>query len=265
MITLPSCSGSEVWSEKVPPPITIIYGQPKIGKTTFACGAPKPIVIQTERGAAGLPVPKIPPSPCDSWGQLLECVSALLKDDHDRKTVILDTVDLAETLCMDHVCRKMFDNDWDKYAAYGRGAVATAGEFRRLVNGLTMLRDNLEMNVIVIAHEGLQRGANMMGDDYQKFGGKLDKRTWATIRDWADQVLHATMKMHVTGGDHDRRTGKQTSLAKVKGSGDERVLISHGSPARDAGCRAGYELPKEINLSWEEYHQHMKEKINAED
>ena len=79
---------------KIPPPIICFLGAQKIGKTSFACKFPSPIIIQTERGAAALPVPKIPPDPADQWPILLECIMSLLKQPHDRKTVILDTLSL---------------------------------------------------------------------------------------------------------------------------------------------------------------------------
>ena len=77
----------------LPPPRLIIYGQPKIGKTTFGSQAPNPIFIQTEDGAAGVQVPKIPETPCETWEELVTCLRTIGKEDHDRKTVVLDTVD----------------------------------------------------------------------------------------------------------------------------------------------------------------------------
>ena len=41
--------------------------------------------------------------------------------------------------------------------------------------------------------------------------------------------------------------------------GKDRWIVFKGSPARDAGCRAGYEMPDKIKLAYSEYEKHMKE------
>src|SRR5258708_24170469 len=43
------------------PVMALLYGQPGIGKSTWAAGAPKPIFISTQRGLDQLHVAKLPP------------------------------------------------------------------------------------------------------------------------------------------------------------------------------------------------------------
>ena len=232
---------------RVPPPLIAFYGEPKIGKTTLAAQFPKPIIIWTERGAAAIKVPKLPVhNPARSWNEVLGSIRVLLREDHDRQTVVLDTLDVAEKLCKEHVIQTEFEGSHAKYMSYYKGPPVFRAEFKRLLDGLELLRDRKNMTVIVIAHDGLQKGSNMLGEDYKKFAGNLsDRECWTMVRDWVDMLGHACKELYVEDG-------------KARQVGTGRWLVFEGSPARDAGGRAGYEMPAKIQLSYEEFAKHFK-------
>lgn len=240
-------SDEELSNQKLPPPIAGFYGSPKIGKSTFSSMFPKPIFLWTERGAAGLKVPKLPKEgPSSSWLELLKCIGDLLECEHDRETVVLDTLDVAVSLCTKHVLATDYNNDTKQYMAFFKGPSQMREEFKRLLRGLELLRDKRGMAVIVISHDGLQKGANALGDDFKKFGGSIDSGCWNLVRDWVDQLGHCCMEYKAIEG-------------KAHQLGKDRWIVFKGSPARDAGCRAGYEMPDKIKLAYSEYEKHMKE------
>ena len=78
------------------PPRTLIYGSDGIGKTTFAARSPNPIFITTEDGATRVPVAKFPH--CKSSQDVTNYLHALYGEDHDYKTVVLDSADWAQAL-----------------------------------------------------------------------------------------------------------------------------------------------------------------------
>ena len=80
----------------IPPARILIYGPHGIGKTTWACSAPAPIVIQTEDGLGRLRVPHFPL--CRTYADVLESIGALYTDEHEYKTVVLDSLDWLEQL-----------------------------------------------------------------------------------------------------------------------------------------------------------------------
>lgn len=102
------------------------------------------------------------------------------------------------------------------------------------------------MGVILLCHEGMQKSANALGDDFHRFGGKMGKHTWASTCEWSDQVAHVT-KDFVSVVKQGDLKGK----AKLKN--EKRWMIFEGSPARDAKSRAGFEMPSKIEFSWDEY------------
>ena len=87
---------------EIPPLRMNIQGTDGIGKSTFGTGAPDPIFIQAEDGLSYLEVERFPL--CDTWSDLMDQVETLYKDDHQWKTVVLDTTDAAGNLCEQHVC-----------------------------------------------------------------------------------------------------------------------------------------------------------------
>tara|TARA_R110000744_G_scaffold240074_2_gene357532 strand:- start:925 stop:1677 length:753 start_codon:yes stop_codon:yes gene_type:complete len=233
---------------KIPPPRLIIYGQPKVGKTSFASGSPSPLLIQTEDGAAGVRIPKIPETPCTTWEELMQCLRVVLKDDHDRKTLILDTLDKAEHLAQAHVLKNSFSGNQEKYMGYYKGPILAGEMISDVLFALDHIRKKRGMNIVLISHDGLQQGANALGDDFKKWAPNLSKYAWNRVRDWADQIGHAQSNFKVIDG-------------KAKELGKDRWIHFLGSPGRDAGCRVGYEMPDKIKLNWDEYQSHMGEQL----
>jgi len=232
-----------------PPPVRFVgYGQPKIGKTSFASWWPKPIILQTEDGSAGLDVPKIPETPCRNWEEVMQSLRIILKEDHDRKTLVIDTLDRTESLAQEFVLRTVHGGNQEKYMSYYKGPILAGEMMSQVLSALDHIRKRKEMNIVLIAHDGLQPGANALGEDFKKWAPSLSKYAWTIVRDWADQIGHFQSDFRVVNG-------------KAKEIGDDRYIHFLGSPGRDAGCRVGYEMPDRIKLNWDEYQEHMGVRI----
>lgn len=100
----PFSLGSVVSSKGFPPQKVVIYGVPGVGKTTFAATWPKPILLRTEDGASALDVPTFP-KVASSISDLRDACNALLQEQHDFKTLILDSLDWTEPIVWRDVCR----------------------------------------------------------------------------------------------------------------------------------------------------------------
>ena len=79
------------------PPRICIFGSHGIGKSTLASVFPNPIFISTEDGIASLDVTSFPRA--ESIDDVTTSIKTLIKEEHDFKTVVLDSVDwLVEPL-----------------------------------------------------------------------------------------------------------------------------------------------------------------------
>ena len=89
--------------QKIPPRICI-YGSHGIGKSTLASEFPSPIFISTEDGLDSLDVVSFPKA--TTIIDVVDSIKTLIKEEHEFKTVVVDTVDwLIEPLIQKKVLK----------------------------------------------------------------------------------------------------------------------------------------------------------------
>lgn len=213
----------------------LIVGQDKVGKSTFAASSPSPVGVLTEEGLDNLDVPAFPL--CETYKQVLACISTLIKEEHQYKTLFLDSLDWAEPLVHAHVCQA---NGWDdiEKPGYGKGYAAALTEWRRLIRGLEALRAK-GMNVIAISHSKLKKVESpLLGEAYDTFALKMNDKASAVMCEWADIIGYLDIKIAVSeveGGNKSRGV-----------SSGERILRVSANPGHPGGNRYGmkdFKLP----------------------
>lgn len=139
-------------TEKTPPRLSsatakvLLYGPPKIGKTTLA-GTIHPdttLILATEAGQGalehyGVAIP--------SWDKFRETVGLLQTQDHHYTTVVIDTVDLLYGLCSDAAMKELgvmhpADLDW------GKGWKAVIDKFRLAIGVIAAM----DLGIWFISH-----------------------------------------------------------------------------------------------------------------
>lgn len=238
------------------PPRLSIHGEPGIGKTSFAANAPDVVFIKTESGCDALGVTSLPVHGiCETWDDVIDAMDAVLANREGVQWVALDSLNGAHQLCRQHVCDRDFNGIWvskkgvEGYNAWANGDKASAIEIRRLLSKADELRD-AGIGIIMLGHTGLHKQGDACGPDFYKFGMELESRSWNLVVQWCDQVAHACREFS-TG----KREGENRAKATMINS--DRWLVFDGGPSRDAKCRAGYDMPAKIILSWEEYESKM--------
>lgn len=213
----------------------IIYGPEGIGKTTFASKFPEPLFIDTEGSTNLLSVARFPkPS---SWQMLIEQIKAVWKNPTVCKTLVIDTIDWAEKLCVDSVCAAHGKKGIEAFG-YGTGYVHVAEEFGKFLNLLQEIIDK-DINVVLSAHAQIRKfeQPDEVGsyDRYElKLGKKTSSQTAPLVKEWSDMVLFANYKVKVTEIDK-----------KKKAQGGLRVMYTAHHPSWDAKNRhdLSFELP----------------------
>lgn len=159
-------------------------------------------------------------------------------------TLIVDTADWAERLCMEEICAKSQKTGIEDFG-YGKGYVYLAEEFGRLLNALTELID-LGINVVMVAHAQMRKfeQPDELGS-YDRWEMKLQKKTAPMVKEWADMVLFANYKTYVVNVD-----GQGVEKGTNKARGGKRVMYTTHHPCWDAKNR--HDLLDELELHYGE-------------
>ena len=222
------------------PPRILIHSMAGVGKTTFGCSAPKPVVVQIEDGLAGLDVSCFPLA--TRYEDVMDALGALYTEEHDFQTVVIDSLDWLEPLVWDKTCRELGVASIEA-PGYGKGYVEADKHWRAFFSGITALRDERNMIVIMTAHSQVVRIEDPMLPAYDRHAIKLHKRAAAIAEEFSDVILFATVKTHVVTED----AGFNAKRSRAVTTG-ERLMYSTGQPAFLAKTR--YPMPSPLPLSW---------------
>lgn len=219
----------------------VFYGVEGVGKSTFAKHFPDPIFIDTEGSTASMDVKRYPKP--TSWQMLNDEIREIINI-RPCKSLIIDTADWAERLCMESVCSAHGKKGIEDFG-YGNGWTYGEEEWGRFLNLLQDVVDIANINVVLTAHASIRKFElpNEMGayDKYElKLGKKTTSKTAPLTKEWADMVLFANFKTYVVAVDKD---GK-----KHKAQGKDRVMYTTHHPCWDAKNR--YNLPEEMPLDF---------------
>lgn len=132
---------------------TVIYGPEGIGKSTFASKFPEPLFIDTEGSTRDMDVARMEePS---SWTMLSEQIDYVKNNPDICKTLVIDTIDWAEQMCVEHVCAKHGKSGIEDFG-YGNGYTYVKEEFGRFLNHLKDVID-VGINVVLTAHAQMRK------------------------------------------------------------------------------------------------------------
>ena len=221
------------------PPRLLFYGVHGVGKTTIACNAPNPVLIQTEDGRGMIDVPSW--GPLKTYDEIVEAIGALANEEHDFKTVILDSLDWAEPLVWAEVCKQ---NGWASIEepGYGKGYIATGDAWRFLLSGLDVLRNERGMTVILIAHCEVKPYKSPETEPFDRYVIKLDKRASGLVQENVDGVFFMNWRTSIV---KDKVAGNKDGRARGVGGGN-RVLYTEERPAFLAKNR--FSMPENIAI-----------------
>lgn len=225
-------------------PKIIVYGPPKIGKTTFAASAPTPICIRTEDGIDAIDVPAFPLAM--TYDDVMEAITTLYTSEHEFQTVFIDSLDWMEPLIFGKVCTdKGVKNIED--CGFGKGYIFADDLWKKFFEGLDALRNDRNMTVICIAHEQVNKVKNpAIAEDYDSYSLKLNKRATAIANEWADVIGFAQYEIFTRRVDPDNKMNKDVKAVSAGG----RKLFLNPNPAYVAGNR--YSIP-DTKLDWADF------------
>ena len=214
----------------------VIYGPEGIGKSTLAAQFPTPVFIDTENSTTRMDVARIEYIP--NWEGLEGAVLQLYNEEHDFKTLVVDTADWAELMCVKQVCR---DNKVSSIEniGYGKGYTFLMEYFKKLLEELDLLLQKKSMNIVFTAHAKMRKfeQPDELGA-YDRWEMKLSRQVAPMLKEWADMVLFANYKTDVI----------KTTEGSRKAQGGKRVMYTRHHPCWDAKNRDN--LPEMVQLDY---------------
>ena len=224
-------SGPVISPEKV-----VVYGPEGIGKSTFASQFPDPLFIDTEGGTKKLSVRRLPQP--TSWAMLTDEVNEVRLGHIPCGTLVIDTADWAERLCIQSVCDRANVKGIEDFG-YGKGYTYVKESFGKL---LDLLEEALKgnHNIVITAHAQISKFElpDEMGQ-YDRWSMKTSKQVAPLLREWCDMLLFANYKTIVV---HDDKTKSN------KAQGGKRVMYTMHHPCWDAKNRDN--LPEELPFEY---------------
>lgn len=240
------------------PPRIILSGTPKIGKSTWASEFTRPVFIPIDKeegiddvDADAFPVAK-------SFGDVLAAVKALIEEDHDYKTLAIDSISTLSPLVMKHAMEVEKVAEEKKLGGgYGREFNTAIALWSELLEGIDQLRDR-GMTTILIGHVAKTSFEDPINGSYSQFEIDLPKKVAAVIKRWADCILFANWEVYRKSED----VGFNKETHRATGVG-ERKLFTQERPSHPGGGRGVYgQLPYELPFTAEAFRAAVLERLN---
>lgn len=225
------------------PVIATVLGDAGLGKTSLAATFPNPIFIRAEDGLQAIPQDARPDAfpVVNKVDQLWEQLNTLLKEDHEYRTLVIDSVTALEQLFVQHVIEsdpKKPKSIAQANGGYGAGFLAVGNLHQRVRKFCGALNERKNMHIVFIAHADTETIELPDQEPYTRYSLRLNKRSVAPYTDNVDLVGFIKLQTY-TMGDGERKKAI---------SDGSRVLVTYSTAANISKNRYNIteDLPVEI-------------------
>jgi hypothetical protein len=225
-----------------------LYSAEGLGKSTFASRAPSPIFLDVEHGTRELDVERFAfddltgRTTPESFTEILLALRALETEEHQYKTVAIDTLDAVEALIHSHICFRDAKQSIEDYG-FGKGYVAALDEWRILIAHFERLRKR-GLNVITLAHSAVKTFKDPSSDGWDRHQMKLHQSAAGLVKERSDIVLYGSYEEYAVKSDKTKRLQGVSTGARI-------IHTTHNA-AWDAKNR--HDLPEQMPLDWDDFY-----------
>jgi len=242
-----------------------ISGPPNTGKTSLASTFLKPYLLRTEgeEVPSDMPDARRPISPdiIDNEDVFWAQMNDLRKEDHDFKTLIIDSIG-----GLDEIFARSVIGDAGSLAkaagGYGAGYEAVAAKHGLVRKAADVLRRERGMSTIFIGHSDIIRIEPPDADPYTSYSLRLHKKS---LRHYVDSVdLVGFIKQEVLVKDAVKGKGDQRSQPGKAITTGDRVLVTYLTPANVSKNRMGIAEDLPFGFGENPIYRFLREKAAAE-
>ena len=220
--------------------VTYIYGEGKTGKTTMASKMKDALLMAFEPGYKA--IPGIRAQDITSWGQVKQ-IQRQLRDPKVKemyKSIVVDTVDIAATLCDKYICSQAGVEKINDIP-YGQGWTRAKKEFEETFRSIAM--DGYALFFISHAKDKVFKSKD--GVEYNQIVPSCPSTYNEVIKNMAD--IYAYAEKYVD----------ENTVNKV------RLNLRSPNNSADTGCRFKYIVPT-IDFEYEELEKALNDAIEKE-
>ena len=217
----------------------LIYGKPKVGKTTLASKFPKNLLIAFEKGYNAIDGVKA--VDINTWADFKLVLRQLKKPEAQAMydTITIDTTTIAYEMCEQFICAQngvqtVADIPW------GQGYTATKKEFESCLRQITMLGYGL----VLISHIETRKEKTADDSEIEILAPSMPKRCYEVVNQIVDIIGYIATEWDDLGNS-------------------QRYLYTRQTPTVMAGSRFPYLAPK-IKLGYQELVDAINEAIDKQ-
>jgi|7_EtaG_2_1085326.scaffolds.fasta_scaffold00554_23 hypothetical protein len=225
----------------------LVYGQPKIGKSTFCNQWPGALFAATEPGTSAMRAADVP---INSWTDFENFMHALGKEKSAAKykTIVVDTIDNLWSFLCNHICKTQ---GWEHISEGGYAKGYNIAEMK-LTNAIAELR-SFGKAVVFVSHE---RKTRELDNDGNTTGSVF---ITSNLPNSARKVIHGNVDFIFRAEHHPDDSTKRVVRTSPRREDKEIVECgSRGSEYRN-GKPTKAPLPELIDMSFPSLHQAFKQ------
>lgn len=214
----------------------VLYGEPGVGKSTFASKAPNPLFLCSDGNFEWLDLPDKNHIQLSSYSEFVKVVNALVKGEYSEFESVV--VDLTENFY-----------SWSEKEFTVKNKLEHISEYKSMGAGYALVRDDffvtisklisIDKNIIFLSHESVTIVKNRQGTEKYKYGPSSvisQEKLWTKIEGQVRYFLRAYMVPE----EYNGKTVKKRYL-------------SINPKENEFGICRGYDeltMPEDIELNW---------------
>lgn len=225
----------------------VIYGAPGTGKSSFAAGFPRPWFLRVDpKGTQSLPRSINKSNVPTTWDELpgkrfdpqrpsiMGLLRVILDSETPPGTLVLDTVNKAEALLFEYLCKLGQVDSIEAYdGGYGHGFTKSTEMMHKLIQLLHQINGR-GVTIIAVSHAGSIKVPNPSGAQFEQWGMSIVKKSGDLWMGDASTVVFAQSEGQIETKD----AGKKSEKSKIRYTGRTlaHVVPGQGWFAKNRDC-----------------------------